>query len=150
MTTWYSDLDSARIEEMKTKITNSVILSQLTLWLICGIHNNLDLEKHGGRFFSYLKSCETVSRILVKMNKINLTYFDFTSFFNLKIGRESKLKNINNKCISRINRRPVCIFVIPVGPFHIQFRGESAKSCHFAHCQVRSRLEDFLWPQYIY
>ena len=29
MTTWYSDLDSAKLEEIKTKITNSVILFQL-------------------------------------------------------------------------------------------------------------------------
>ena len=65
MTTWYSDLDSAKIEEIKTKITNSVILFQL--WLICGIHNDLDLEKHGGRFFSYLKYCETVSRNVWKL-----------------------------------------------------------------------------------
>ena len=67
MTTWwYSDLDSAKIEEIKTKITNSVILFQL--WLICGIHD-LDLEKHGGRFFPYLKSGETVSRIVWKWIK---------------------------------------------------------------------------------
>ena len=41
------------------------------------------------------------------------------------------------------------LFVIPVEPFHIQFREESAKSCHFVPCQVRNKLEDFLWRKYV-
>lgn len=107
----------------------------------------------------------TIPRDFWKWVQIHMTCFTFTSFQTLKKNR-NYLKfheNFENECKSIFrftsfqsstyfkvkNHQTSVYFVVPVGPFHIQFQGESAKSCHFAQCQVRSRLEDFLWRKYV-